>query len=142
MSRRPCELTWQDLIVASPEEQHDEIAQASRRPGVVQRWARAAEGYTTTKDKTGKDCRVFAGDRGCPVLEALLPMERERIEYVLWQEHPGADVIDVSQNPSKRARTIKRGETTFMTVIAGCGYFVRADIMRRQPSCYNAFRRR
>ena len=57
-------------------------------------------------------------------------MERERIESVLWQERPGADVIDVSQNPGKRARTIKRGEDTFMTVIAGGGYLVRTDIMR------------
>jgi hypothetical protein len=132
LSSRPCHLSWKDFIVATPEEQHAEIREAARRPGVVRRWASAAEGHTTTTDKTGKTCRVFAGDRGCPVLEALLPMQRERIESVLWQEHPGADVVVVSQNPSKRARTIKRGETTFMTVIAGCGYFVRTDIMRER----------
>ena len=59
-------------------------------------------------------------------------MERERIESVLWQERPGADVIDVSQNPGKRARTIKRGEDTFMTVIAGGGYLVRGRYAYRR----------
>ena len=117
--------------MASTEDMRREVAEASARPGVVRRWEAIADGHTTTTDKTGKACRLFAGDHGCPVLESLLPMERERIELVLWQDSPGVDVIDVSQNPEKRARTVKRGEDTFMTVIAGCGYFVRTDLMRQ-----------
>ena len=66
LSRRPCELSWKDFIIASAEDTHDEISQAARRPCVVDRWAEVAAGNTLTKDKQGKDCRLFAGDRGCP----------------------------------------------------------------------------
>ena len=132
LSKRPCQLTWKDFTVASAEDMREEVAEAARRPGVVRRWAEASAGKASTTDKTGKACRVFAGDRGCPTLEALLPMERERIESVLWQDSPGVDVIDVSQNPDKRARVIKSGEHTFMTVIAGSGYLVRTDLMRQE----------
>ena len=131
LSLRPCHLSWKDFIVATADDIEAELAEARGRPGVTARWDAVAAGHTTVKDKTGKECRVFAEDHGCPTLAALLPMERERIESVLWQEHPGADVVDVSQNPTKRARTIKRDETTFMTVIAGGSYFVRTDVTRQ-----------
>ena len=132
ISRRPCNLTWKHFIIASPSDAAEEIAEAAARPGAVQRWADIAAGRRSSLDKNGNACRLFAVDLGCPVLEALLPRERERIETVLWQAHPGADVVDVSQNPTERARTIKRDEPTFMTVIAGSGYFVRTDMMRQQ----------
>ena len=133
LSKRPCQLSWKDFIVASTEDMQEEVAEASRRPGVTQRWAAVTAGHTTTTDKNGKPCRVFAGDRGCPTLEALLSMERERIERV----RPDVDVIDVSQNPDVRARTIKRGQTTFMTVIAGSGYLVRTDLMNQDLHATN-----
>ena len=142
LSARPCHLSWKDFIVATPEEQHAEIREAARRPGVVRRWASAAEGHTTTTDKTGKTCRVFAGDRGCPVLEALLPMERERIESVLWQEHPGADVIDVSPKPKQASQDHQAGRDYLHD--RHCRLrLLRADRHHAgTPSCHNARRRR
>ena len=66
------------------------------------------------------------------MLEALLPPERVRITQVDTPV-PTVDVLDVSQNPDVRARLIKVGEPTFMTVIAGSGYLVRLDTMRSDP---------
>ena len=130
LSRRPCHLSWKDFCVASDADMHVETVEASRRPSVRRRWAGIDAGDTHGTDKNGKPCRLFPEDRGCRVLESLLPMERERIETVLWQSNPVVDVIDVSQNPGVRSRTIKQGDGTFMTVIAGSGYLVRLDQMR------------
>jgi hypothetical protein len=46
---------------------------------------------------------------------------------------PCFDVLDVSQNPDQRARMIRHGQNTMMTVIAGSGYLVRLDTMRANP---------
>ena len=130
LSKRPCHLTWHDFIVAPADAITEEVNEAKRRPGVVDRWAAVAAGETTLSDKNGHPQRLFPDDTDSPVLAALLPAERERIEFVVRSTSPGIDVIDVSQNPDKRARVIKTGARTFMTVIAGSGYLVRLDCMR------------
>ena len=133
LSQRPCHLSWKQFTVDSTEALNEEVAQGARRPGVVQRWASINAGHTHGTDKCGKACRLFAADACNPVLSALLPMERERIEQIIGHTNPSVDVIDVSQNPTQRSRTIKSTDSCFMTVIAGCGYLVRTDQMRDDP---------
>ena len=136
LSRRPCHLAWSDFLVGDEADAAAEVAEARARPGVVERWARIADGLTEGPDSRGNLTRLFPEDAGSPVLEALLPRERERIELVVRADDQGVpcfDVLDVSQNPEARARMIRHGQNTLMTVIAGSGYLVRLDTMRANP---------
>ena len=134
ISRRPCHFIWSDFMIDDASNTAAEVDEARARPGVQDRWKLIAEGHTEGPDKNGNMCNLFPEDAGSPVLESLLPHERRRIDLVvLATDDAGAhrfDVIDVSQNPDARARMIKRGDATFMTVIAGSGYLVRLDTMR------------
>ena len=130
ITRRPCHLTWKDFIVATDDAIAEEVNEAKSRRSVVDRWASVAAGMTTCPDKNGRLQRAFPEDSDSSVLAALLPAERERIELAMVDTSVSVDVIDVSQNPDKRARLIKAGHSTFMTVIAGSGYLVRLDKMR------------
>ena len=137
ISQRPCHLTWSDFMITGDDSNAaTEVAEARARPSVEERWTLAAGGHTEGPDKNGNMCNLFPGDVGSPVLESLLPRERQRVELVVHQVVDGGprfDVIDVSQNPDERARMIKHGATTFMTVIAGSGLLLRLDTMRANP---------
>ena len=83
--------------------------------------------------KGGESLSLYESDPRHSCLAALLPAERRRLEDVLKEADP-ADVLDISQEPGKRARRTKHGENVFMTIIRQIGFCVRCDEFTRTGS--------
>ena len=130
---RPRTLKWQDFLVASEEDLEEERESAAARPMVQARWSLVDNGQTTAVTKGGEFVSLYPLDSRASCIAALLPAERRRVEDVLWEESPGVDVLDVSQEPGKRTRRVRKGEEELLTVNRQIGFLLRCDEMRSAP---------
>ena len=117
-------VSFRDFAVFDPESIEREKAVLSQRPEVLNRWRLIGQGKTTTINKGGELCQLYADDPPNSCLACLLPAERRRFDdYVkLW---PGS-ASDLTQEPEARAITTRRSNW-LMTILRNNGVIMHHD---------------